>query len=133
MSAIAGLFLLAAVYLVAIALIRLANPNAVSLMLASPLLNGLELAGPYMFLLASAAGATIAAGLFCLQNWARRLAILAAMLGLVMLIPAISAAATTEPSWPFLYSGMGVIIRAMIVWYLYQTPVAEEFSRAHNR
>ncbi len=128
-TVIAGVFLAAAGYLASIALIRLARPDAVSLMLASPLLNGLELAGPYMFLLMGGVGVTIAAGLFYLQNWARRLAIFAALLGLVMLVPTVSAAATAEPSRSLLYSALGVIIRAMILWYLYQTPVAETFSR----
>ena len=126
-SIIAGLFVAAAGYLASIALIRLARPDAVSLMLASPLLNGLELAGPYMFLLMGGVGVTIAAGLFYLQNWARRLAIFAALLGLVMLIPTVSAAATAEPSRALLYSALGIIIRVMVVWYLYQTPVAETF------
>jgi len=128
-SAIAGLFLAAALYLASVAIIRLVTPDAVSLMLGSPLLNGLELAGPYMFLLMGGVGAIIAAGLFYLQNWARRLAIFAALLGLFMLVPTVSAAATAEPSRSLLYSALGVIIRAMIVWYLYQTPVAETFFR----
>ena len=93
-TAIAGIFFLAAAYLLVIALTLLLAPGTVSLILGSPLLGGLELAGPYMFLLMSAVGAVIAAGLWRLRNWARRTAIAAALLGIVMLMPAVSSAVT---------------------------------------
>jgi hypothetical protein len=127
-TVIAGIFLLAAAYLLAIAFILLFRPGTVSLMLGSPLLGGLELAGPYMFLLMSALGAVIAAGLWRMHNWARRVAILAAMLGIVLLVPTVSAAATGE--WPaaLFTSGLGIMVRVMMVWYFYQAPVAEAFS-----
>lgn len=128
-TAIAGVFLLAAAYLVAIALILLFKPGTVPLMLGSPLLGGLELAGPYMFLLMSGVGVVLAIGLWRLYNWARRLAILAAMLGIALLVPAVSASATDSPTLALAWSGLGVIVRVMIIWYLYQAPVAEAFAR----
>jgi hypothetical protein len=127
-TAIAGIFFLAAGYLLIIALILLLKPGTVSLMLGSSLLGGLELAGPYMFLLMSAVGIAIGAGLWRLHNWARRVAILAAMLGVGLLVPTVSAAATGSPSAALAWSGLGIIVRVMIVWYLYQAPVAEMFS-----
>ena len=127
-TAIAGIFFLAAGYLLGIALILLIKPGTVSLMLGSSLLGGLELAGPYMFLLMSAVGMAIGAGLWRLHNWARRVAILAAMLGVGLLVPTVSAAATGSPSAALAWSGLGIIVRVMIVWYLYQSPVAEIFS-----
>lgn len=128
-TAIAGLFFLATAYLLVIALILLLKPGTVSLMLGSPLLGGLELAGPYMFLLVSAVGATIGVGLWWLHNWARRAVILAAMLGLALLVPSVSAAATRSPSLALAGSGLGIVVRAAVVWYLYQAPVVEAFSR----
>lgn len=130
--AIAGAFFLAAAYLLGIAVILLFWPGTVSLMLGSPLLGGLELAGPYMFLLMSAVGAVIGVGLWWLRNWARRLAILAAILGVGLLVPTVSAAATATPSLALAWSGLGIIMRVMIVWYLYQAPVAEVFSNSRS-
>ena len=127
--AIAFIFLAAAAYLGGVAIIRLLDPDAVSLMLGSPLLGGLELAGPYMFLLVAVVAAVIATGLLYLQNWARRLAIFAALAGVVMLIPSVSAAATGTISIALLYGALGIIVRVMIVWYLYQSPVADVFAR----
>ena len=127
-TAIAGIFFLAAAYLLGIALTLLLKPGAVSLMLGSPLLGGLELAGPYMFLLMSAVGIAIGVGLWRLHNWARRVAVLAALLGVALLVPTVSAEATSSPSVALAWSGLGIIMRVIIVWYLYQAPVAEEFS-----
>jgi hypothetical protein len=128
-TAIAGIFFLAAAYLLVIALTLLLAPGTVSLILGSPLLGGLELAGPYMFLLMSAVGAVIAAGLWRLRNWARRTAIAAALLGIVMLMPAVSSAVTGDEPAALFSSALGVIVRVIIVWYLFQPPVAEAFSR----
>ncbi|HZR55497.1 MAG TPA: hypothetical protein VFA74_01375 [Terriglobales bacterium] len=125
-TAIAILFFLCAGYLCALALIMLASPGTVSMTLGAPLLNGLELAGPYMFLLASAVGALIGWGLLRLNRWARRAAILVAGIGFVMLVPVVSAAAV-DFHWSLLTSGLGMIVRVMVVWYLWQGPVAEEF------
>ena len=96
--------------------------------MGSPILNGLELAGPYMFLLIGAMGAAIGFGLLRLSNWARRVGILASLIGMVMLIPSVSAAAVDFRPALF-WSGLGVIVRMVVVWYLYQTPVAETFRR----
>ncbi len=94
--------------------------------MGSPLLNGLELAGPYMFLLMGAMSAVIGFGLLKLNNWARRVAIIGALLGMVMLIPSVSAAAVDFRPALF-WGGLGVVGRVVIVWYLYQTPVTEAF------
>jgi hypothetical protein len=124
---IAGIFFLAATYLSLVAVILLLSPGTISLMAGSPLLGGLELAGPYMFLIFSGVSGAVGAGLWWMHNWARRLAILAAILGVALLIPTVSAAATASPSLSLAWSGMGIIVRVMIVWYLYQAPVAESF------
>ena len=125
---IASVFFLAAAYLALIGAIMLAAPGTVSMALGGPLLDGLELAGPYMFLLMAAFGALIGWGLLRLNNWARRAAIAAGIIGLVMLVPSVSAAAVDfRPSR--LWAGLGIILRVMALWYLYQTPVAEYFSR----
>lgn len=125
--AIASVFFLAAVYLAVLGIIALAFPGALSMALAAPLLSGLELAGPYMFLLMAGIGTLIGWGLLRLNNWARRAAIAAAFIGVVMLVPSVSAAAVDfRPS--LLWSGLGIVVRVVIVWYLYQSPSAEAFT-----
>jgi hypothetical protein len=126
-TVIAFVFFFAAVYLGLIAVVMLAWPGVASMALGAPLLNGLELAGPYMFLLMAGVGALIGWGLWRLNNWARRAAIVVGFVGLVMLVPSVSAAAV-EFRVSLLWAGLGIVVRVMIVWYLYQTPVAERFS-----
>ncbi len=127
-SAIAIVFFLAAGYLILLGGVMLFSPGLVPMTLGSPLLNGLELAGPYMFFLVGFAAILIGFGLIKLNNWARRSAIIASLLGMIMLIPSLSAAAVDfRPA--LLWSGLGVIVRVVIVWYLYQAPVTELFAR----
>lgn len=125
-SAIAILFALISGYLGVLGLIMLLAPGAVSMSLGAPLLHGLQLAGPYMFLLAAALGAVVALGLFRLNNLARRAAIIIALAGMVMLLPKVSAAAA-DLSPRFFLAGSMVVIRMMVVWYLWQTWTAEKF------
>jgi hypothetical protein len=127
-TATAILFFVAAGYLVLLGGVMLLSPGTISMTMGAPLLSGLELAGPYMFFLVGAAGAVIGYGLLKLNNWARRLAIVAALLGAFMLIPSVSAAAVDfRPA--LLWTGSGLMIRVIIVWYLYQSPVIESFQK----
>jgi hypothetical protein len=125
---IAFVFFFAAVYLGLIAAVMLASPGAVSMALGAPLLNGLEVAGPYMFMLMAGVGALIGCGLWRLNNWARRAAIVVGFVGLVMLVPSVSAAAV-DFRVSLLWAGLGIIVRVMMVWYLYQTPVTRAFAK----
>ena len=129
--AIALTFFSASAYLLVLGLLRLADPDSVSLSLAAPLLHGLELAGPYSFLLAGAFAALVAYGLLRLNNLARRAAIVIAVAGMVMLLPKVSAAAT-DLSPRFFLAGSMIVIRMMIVWYLWQRSTAENFRQVFN-
>ena len=126
-TAVAIAFLLAAAYLLAIGLTMLARPGSISMAAGAELLGGLELAGPYMFLLAAAVGMVIAIGLWLLQNWARWIAILVALIGVVLLLPNVSSAILDLRFGRLPWEGLGVIVRVMIVWYLFQEPVREVF------
>jgi len=126
-TAIAVLFLLASSYLAVLAVIRLVSSNAIPLALGAPLLHGLEIAGPYMFLLAAGVGAITGFGLLRLNNLARRAAIMISLAGIVLLIPKVSAdAADISPR--LLTAALAVIVRVMIVWYLWQGWTAEKFQ-----
>jgi hypothetical protein len=127
-TAIAILFSLISGYLCALGLIMLLAPGAVSMSLGAPLLHGLQLDGPFMFLLAAALAAIVAFGLFRLNNLARRAAVMIAVAGMVMLLPKVSADAA-DFSPPFFLAGSMVVIRMMIVWYLWQSWTVEKFQK----
>ncbi|MGH9515170.1 MAG: hypothetical protein ACRD3P_05775 [Terriglobales bacterium] len=108
-------------------LIKLINPEAIPLSLGAPLLHGLQIYGPYMFLLAGGVGLTVAYGLFRLKNLARRAAIVIVVTGMVLLVPKVSAD-TSEFSPDFFVAGSMIVVRIMIAWYLWQGWTAEKFS-----
>jgi hypothetical protein len=98
--------------------------------MGAPLLGGLELAGPYMFLIVSAAVALVGWGLLRMHNWARRLAAMLAMAGIVLLIPTVSGDVISLHYKGLAWNGLGLVIRVVIVWYLYQAPVREAFAKS---
>src|SRR6266567_6143561 len=125
-TAIAILFSLISVYLGSLGVIMLLAPGAISMSLGAPLLHGLQVAGPYMFLLTAALAVIVALGLLRLNNLARRAAIIICFAGMVMLLPKVSAdAADLNPR--LFTAGSMVVIRMMIVWYLWQGWTAEKF------
>ncbi len=128
-TAVAAAFFLAGAHLLAVGLTMLARPGLVSMAAGAELLGGLELAGPYMFLLMGALGAGVAIGLWLLHRWARWVAILVAMIGVVLLLPNVSSALIDFRLGKLVWSGLGVMVRTMIVWYLFQVLVVEAFGR----
>jgi hypothetical protein len=125
-TAIAIAFLLSAAYLFALGVGRLISPDNIRLSLGAPLLHGLEISGPYMFLAVAVVAATVGFGLLRLKNLARRAAIVLAAAGVVLLIPKVSADAA-ELSPRLLFAGLAVMVRVAIVWYLWQSSTAEQF------
>jgi hypothetical protein len=128
-TAVAILISSAAAYLVVLGAGMLLDPGSISMLWGSPVLGGLELAGPYMFLLMGLAGVTIAAGLFRLHRWARLATISAALLGVIALVPEVSTAAIDFRAGKLLSGGLGIMLRVMILWYLFQSPVADAFKQ----
>jgi hypothetical protein len=116
---IASLLALTAVYLWTIAAFLLISPGAISLMAGRHFLYGLELAGPYMFLLGGSVYASVAWGVFRLQNWARWIAMLLIVISTASLIPKISMA---ELGVPVLWYGLQIALRVAVGWYLAQAP-----------
>lgn len=126
--AIAAVFWLAGAYLLLLGLVMLISPGTISMALGAPLLNGLELAGPYMFLLVGVLSGLVGLGLWRRNNWARRIALFAALAGLAMTLPGLSVAVMNFRIGTFLLPGLGVLVRMLIAWYLYQVPVTEWFA-----
>ncbi len=127
--AIAAVFAITAIYLAILGILMLASPSSISMSAGAPFLFGLELAGPYMFLLTAATAAIVAFGLFHLNNLARHAAILIAITGVVMLVPNVSAATVTVNLKALATGGTGIIIRIIIAWYLVRGDVAGQFRR----
>jgi hypothetical protein len=117
-TAISALFFMAGIYLWVLGVVKLLAPNAISLMMGSQLMYGLELAGPYMALLVGAGWAVIGWGLFRLHNWARLTAMALIVVGIAWLVPKISAA---EPGLPLLWYGLQIALRAAAAFYLAQS------------
>jgi hypothetical protein len=128
-TAIGILFLLSAGYLFVLGALMILTPGSISMARGAPLLFGLELAGPYMFVLTAGIGALIGSGLLNLSNLARWAATIVALAGIVMLMPSVSADVVTVQWNRLFFSGLAVVVRVMIVWYLFQHPVIEAFQK----
>jgi hypothetical protein len=126
--AVAALFALCAIYLAIAGIVMLLSPGTIAMSSGAPLLFGLELAGPYMFLLTAAIGGGVAWGLLKLNNIVRHAASLIAVAGIVMLVPSVSAATVMVQIKPLALGGLGIIVRVMVAWYLSQEEVANHFK-----
>jgi hypothetical protein len=127
--AIATLFSVCGAYLGVAGLLMLVRPGLLGMSIGAPLLFGLELAGPYVFLLMATVGGAVAWGLMKRNNIMRRAAILIAIAGVVMLVPSVSAAAVMVQTKALAFGGLGIVLRVMVAWYLSQSHVADEFRR----
>ena len=127
-TAVAAAYFLSGAYLLVVGLIMLVRPGVISMAAGAPLLGGLELAGPYMFLLAGGVCVIVALGLWWLHRWARWLAILIAIISVIMLLPSVSSALLDFRIARLAWGGLGTILRVLIVWYLLQEPIHNSFN-----
>jgi len=126
--AIAALFALCGVYLGIAGLLMLARPGFLGMSVGAPLLFGLELSGPYMFLLMAATGGGVAWGLMKRNNLVRHAAILIAVAGIVMLVPPVSAAAVKAQPKALAFGGLGIIVRVIVARTLSRGEIADQFK-----
>jgi len=124
------LFALCAVYLAIAGGVMLLRPGTVAMSAGAPLLFGLELAGPYMFLVMAVVGAGVAWGLMELNNIVRHVATLIAITGIVMLVPSVSSATAMVQPKALVFGGLGIIVRVIVAWYLSRGEVADSFRRS---
>jgi hypothetical protein len=96
--------------------------------LGAPLLFGLELAGPYMFLLLGAVGGLIGWGLLWTNGWARRAAALVAIIGIALLVPRVSGDLIAMQFENLAVGGFQIMVRVIVAWYLYQGPGVDVFE-----
>ena len=126
--AIATLFALCGIYLAIAGVLMLVRPGAISMSAGAPLLFGLELAGPYMFLLMALLGGGVTWGLLELNNIIRHAALLIAIAGIVMLVPSVSAATVMVQPKALAFGGLGIIVRVIVAWYLSRGEIADQFK-----
>ena len=129
-QAVAALFAFCGMYLAIAGGLMLLRPGTLSMSAGAPLLFGLELSGPYMFLLIATVGGGVAWGLVKLNNIARHAALLIAIAGIVMLVPSVSAATVMVQPKALAFGGLGIIVRVMVAWYLSRGEVADAFRRS---
>jgi len=130
--AIAALFALCGIYLAIAGALMLMSPGAIGMSSGAPLLFGLEVAGPYMFLLMAVVGGGVAWGLVELNNIARQAALLIAIAGIIMLVPSVSAATVSLQPKALALGGLGIILRVMVAWYLSRAEVADQFKASRS-
>jgi hypothetical protein len=126
---VAALFLAAAAYLVMVGVVMLASPGLIPLSSGAPLLGGMEVAGPYAFLLGAGFASLVGYGLLRLNNWARRGAIVAAVVGMILLVPAVSSSIAAFRFRTLVSAAAAIIVRTIVLWYLFQAPVRDIFER----
>lgn len=85
--------------------------------------------GPAALLLFAALSGAAAWGLWRLHNWGRRLAALVAAVGIALLVPEIASAVADARLWPILRVGVGVLVRVMVLQYLWRGDVKDAFAR----
>ena len=116
-------------YLAAVTTIMFLNWDTFSFTAGSPLLAGFETAGPFAFLLGSAAYALIAYGLWTLRNWARHAAIGLCALQAILALPKVSEDAIGL-SFPHLaLEGLPIIVAAALIFYLAKPTTTAAFTR----
>jgi hypothetical protein len=92
--------------------------------------GGMEQLGPLAFLLYAVLLLLLAVALWRRLRFARQAALLAAILGVGLAVPAISSAVIDSRLFAIIREGLQIIVRVMIVFYLSQEPVKDWFARS---
>jgi hypothetical protein len=90
--------------------------------------GGLEQRGPVAFLLYALLLLVLALALWKRWRWARRAAILAAVVGVGLSVPAMSSAVMDSRISAIAREGAQIVVRVMVVFYLGQEPVKDWFA-----
>ncbi len=91
--------------------------------------GGLEQLGPVVFLLYATLMSWLAVALWKRWRWARRIAILIAVIGIAMAVPGLSSAVMDSRVFAIAREGLQIIARVIVVFYLSQEPVKDWFAR----
>lgn len=127
-TAIAAAFFLIAAYLMGVGVVMLVSQGKLPMLGGDPLLRGLQAGGPYATLLVGAIWGAIGWGLLRLRDWARLAAMVLIISGAGFLVARVALAAS-HFHWWLVAGGLEILVRLVIVWYLFRTPIAEQFSK----
>jgi hypothetical protein len=92
--------------------------------------GGLEQSGPLAFVLYAVLLLVVSIGLARRWNLARRAAILLAIAGIALAVPAISSAVADSRVVAIAREGVQIIIRVLVIFYVTQAPVKDWFESA---
>jgi hypothetical protein len=90
--------------------------------------GGLEQLGPIAFLVYAAILIVLTVALWWRWRWARRVAVLAAVIGIVMAVPGLSSAVMDSRIFAIAREGLQIMVRVIVVYYLSQEPVKDWFA-----
>ncbi len=90
--------------------------------------GGLEQLGPVEFLIYAAVVLVLSLGLTRRWRWARRAAILVAVAGIALIVPAVSSAVVDSRFLAIGREALQIIVRVIVVFYLSQEPVKAWFA-----
>jgi len=91
--------------------------------------GGLEQLGFVAFLLYAALLIILSLALWNRWRWARRVAILVAVIGIVLAVQPLSSAVMDSRMFAIAREGAQIIVRVMMVFYLSQEPVKDWFAQ----
>lgn len=132
----AGLSILAILVLAGAAFLLgsgvLAALGKVPLAVGAPLLNGLELMGPFIFIVAAVLMAATGYALLKLQRWSRRAAIVLAAWVLAATVPGLSSAVISIRPWTIVREGAIIIGSIVVIRYLMDAPVRAAFDSGRS-
>ena len=89
---------------------------------------GLEQSGPVAFLIYGTLTFILAYSLWSRRNWARRVTVLLAAVGVALAVPAISSAVADGRPASMVREGLQIMVRITVIYYLSQEPVRDWFS-----
>jgi len=117
------------VALVALAFAALLEVHAVPLSSGAFLIGGgLEQLGSVAFLIYAALMLVLALSLWKRWPWARRVTIIAAVIGIAMAVPGLSSAVMDSRIFAIGREGLEIMVRVVAIFYLSQEPVKEWFA-----
>ncbi len=90
--------------------------------------GGLEQLGPLAFLIYAALLLVLSLALAYRWRWARRAAILVAVAGIALILPAVSSAVVDSRFLAIGREALQIIVRVMVLFYLSQEPEKDWFS-----
>ena len=90
--------------------------------------GGVEQLGPVAFLLYASLMVLLAVALWKRWRWARRVAILVAVVGIAMAVPGLSSAVMDSRIVAIARDGLQIIVRVVLLYYLSQDPVKDWFT-----